>query len=360
MKKSPVWLVLAFLSGSLASCSSSGTGAYKIAVVPSRRGQRGIFVMNSDGRGGKLLTSDANAQLRPSSWSPDGSKIAFLSFRPGDSGLRGEPRIPSEYPLYVMDAGGVNQKKVLDHAVSSFGWAPDSRRMFYISAYENPERSDPAVLSGKENAASAIYILDTKSGEQQRVTSLAMNCFAAWSPDGARLAFSSGTDQETNVYVASTDGKHVRRVTDSPVLNVRPSWSPDGTTVAYLALPTRTGTEQEVGVFTVDSEGRNRRHVADVTCYDASWSPDGRHLLLQSAAGLYMAEVGSGKVVRLSVGSDRPLDAVFTPDGRQIVFRSNHEGEWHLYAVGLDGKEQKRITGQLSAASFCLSPPPRQ
>jgi Tol biopolymer transport system component len=357
VKKTPVWLGLGFLVGSLACSNSSGTGTYKIAFVPSRSGQHGIFVMNSDSRGGKLLTSDPNAQLRPSSWSPDGSKIAFLSFRPGDSKPSSKPRIHSEYPLYVMDAGGINQKRLMDYPVSSFGWSPDSRKLFFISAYENPESDDPAVLSGKENAASAIYILDTQSGDQQRVTSLAKNCFAAWSPDGTRLALSSGTDQETNIFVASTDGKHVRRLTDSSTLNIRPSWSPDGRTIVYLALPSLNGANEETGVFVVDSDGSNKRRVADLICYDAFWSPDGKRLMLQSAAGIYLDDGGGGKPVKLSVGTDRPLDAVFTPDGRQIMFRSNDEGEWHLYTVGLDGKERRRITAQLSAASFCLSPP---
>jgi TolB protein len=259
-----------------------------------------------------------------------------------------------------MDAGGGGQKRLLENPVSSFGWAPDSRRMFYISSYENPERDDPAVLSGKENPASAIYLFDTRGGEQQRVTALAMNCFAAWSPDGTKLAFSSGTEQETDIYVTSTDGKHIRRLTDSSALNVHPSWSPDGKSIVYLALPLHNDAAEKTGVFLVDPEGRGRKSVSDVLCYDAFWSPDGRLILLQSAAGIYLAEAAGGNAVKLPVGTDRPLDAVFTPDGRRIIFRSNHEGEWHLYAVNLDGKDRRRITGQLSAASFCLEPLPQK
>jgi Tol biopolymer transport system component len=50
------------------------------------------------------------------------------------------------------------------------------------------------------------------------------------------------------------------------------------------------------------------------------------------------------------------MDPVFTPDGQKVMFRSNHEGDWHLYTVGLDGANLKRVIGQLSASQFCLSP----
>jgi Tol biopolymer transport system component len=96
--------------------------------------------------------------------------------------------------------------------------------------------------------------------------------------------------------------------------------------------------------------------VVDFACYDTSWSHDGKRLMLQSAAGIYLVDQAGGKPVKLAIGTDRPLDAVFTPDAREIMFRSNDEGEWHLYVFGLNGARRKRITGQLSAASFCLSP----
>ena len=49
---------------------------------------------------------DVAAQLRPSSWSPDGRKIAFFTYRPADNEIGRKFRIPSHYPLYVMDCRG--------------------------------------------------------------------------------------------------------------------------------------------------------------------------------------------------------------------------------------------------------------
>jgi Tol biopolymer transport system component len=73
-----------------AACSSTThkSKEYKIALVADANGQHGIFVINSDRTGGKLLTPDATAQLRSSSWSPDGKKIAFFASRPEDMQIR--------------------------------------------------------------------------------------------------------------------------------------------------------------------------------------------------------------------------------------------------------------------------------
>ena len=72
------FLLFLLMASMACSTASRKTGDYKIALTPARRGQHGIFVMNSDTTGGKLLTPDPGAQLRGASWSPDGKKIAFV------------------------------------------------------------------------------------------------------------------------------------------------------------------------------------------------------------------------------------------------------------------------------------------
>ncbi len=355
----PVWTrILPFVLVAGAACTSPGHRArYRIALVPARSGQHGIFVMNSDSTGGKLLAADEAAQLRPSSWSPDGKRLVFFTYRPGDAGILGQYRIPSHFPLYIMDAGGNNPKRLLDFPVSDFGWAPDSRKMFFVSAYEDPANHSPEVQSGRRSPSSAIYLLDPQTGNHERVTSLRKNCYASWSPDSTRLAVSSGDDLETNISVASLDGRPVRRITDSQTINIRPSWSPNGDTIAYLALPVPGAASEEAGVYLIDADGTHRRRITDIMGYEASWSPDGKLLMISSPNGIYLVGAEGEKPLKLPLVTDRPLDALFTPDGQRIMFRSNHEGDWHIYSVDLKGGGSKRITGRLSAASFCLSPP---
>ena len=92
----------------MAACSPGArtSGEYRIALVPDMAGQHGIFVINSDQTGGRLLTPEATAQLRPSSWSPDGKKIAFFASRDEDAQIQKKYNIPQHFPLYLMNSAG--------------------------------------------------------------------------------------------------------------------------------------------------------------------------------------------------------------------------------------------------------------
>src|SRR5512136_2483144 len=101
--KSWAWTVPCLLIACMACSPSSEVGNYKIALVPSRTGQHGIFVMNSDTTGGKLLTPDPTAQVRVSSWSPDGKIIAYFADRREDSLILNKYRIPLHSLLYLVN-----------------------------------------------------------------------------------------------------------------------------------------------------------------------------------------------------------------------------------------------------------------
>lgn len=337
------------------SCSS-GELAYKIALVPSGSGQHGIFVMNSDTTGGRLLTPDASAQLRHSSWSPDGRKILFLSYRPEDAEIMNKYRIPSHLPLYIMDSGGYNQKRLLDFPVSAFSWSPDSRKLLFVSAFEDPAKDDYDVQHGTRAPMSAIYVLDLATGTHKRLTAFGQICSASWSPNGGLIAISLGSNETADIYVVSLDGKVARHVAQSATMDLQPSWSPDGKMIAYLAVPPPSSDVQGAGVYVIKDDGSGNTRISDMIAYDAVWSPDGKRLLVLSSDGIYLLAMDGGIPVRLSNPSDRPLDALFTPDGEKVMFRSNLEGDWRLYTVDLEGENRTRISGQLTASFFCLSP----
>jgi Tol biopolymer transport system component len=349
-------MLLLLFAMSACSSASHKTGDYKIALVPSRTGQHGIFLMNADTTGGKLLTPEITAQLRTFSWSPDRKKIAYFAASPQDQDIISKYRTPSHFPLYVMDSGGGGQRRLFPFPVSSFKWSPDSSRLLYISAYEDPERNDPAVVRGTRAPMSAIYLFYLRTGEHQRLTSFGQNCSGDWSPDGSHLALSYGTDKNSDVYNIDLKAKQTRRLIDSPGMNIKPAWSPDGRSIAYISVAASGPAGEPGGVYVIKPDGSGKRRVSDVDAYEADWSPDGGSLLVHTAGDIYLASADGKKFVGLTHGLGRPLDATFTPDGSEVMFRSNHEGEWHLYAVDLQGTKMRRISGRLTASAFCLSP----
>jgi Tol biopolymer transport system component len=360
MNKAGIWI--AFFSVLLcAGCSRhpGGAGGFKIAFVPSMPGgQYGIFSMNSDATSSKNLITDKMAQVRFASWSPDGKKLAFYNVRGQDADILKKYQMINENLLYVMDATGENQKRLLDFPVMDFGWAPDSRRLFFISAYESPDRNSPEVLNGTNRPLAYVYVFDTQTGSMNRLPGAGRNCSAAWSPDGTRLAAGFGIGEYCGIYLISPDGSRSERLTDGTTIDFRPAWSPDGRTIAYVAHTKPDAEDKDSGVFVIAADGTGKRHLVSETVSYIQWSLDGRMLLLQSANTALLIDPNGPRQVLLSAGAGlrNIVNAVFTPDGRNVMFCSNDLGTWKIYSIDLDGRNRKTITVRTNASNFCLSP----
>jgi TolB protein len=198
--------------------------------------------------------------------------------------------------------------------------------------------------------------LNLETGKSRRLTSFGKHSSGSWSPNGTQLALSFGTEQMSDIYVAGVDGVHTRRLTDSQAINTNPAWSPDGTMIVYISISPAGAEDKDAGVYVMDPAGASKRRISAMAASSAAWSPDGKLLLLQSAAGIILTDPEGAKAENPLPQIARPMDAQFTPDGKQIIFRSDHEGERYLYAVELKDWNVKRITGKLSASTYCLSP----
>lgn len=343
---------------SCVACSQTpgGSEKFKIAFVPSTPGQYGIFSMNSDTTGSKILTTDKNAQLRFASWSPDGKRIAFYSLRGEDADILKKYNMRNEYLLYVMDATGGNQKRLLDFPVVDFAWAPDGQHLFFISSYESPDRNSMEVLNGIRNSMASVYILDLQTGGKTRLPGTGRNVSASWSPDGTRLAVGFGDPEDGGLYLISADGGHRERLTNGATIDYRPMWSPDGKSIAYVAFPKTDADAKDAGVFVVAADGTGKRRVdLEVVSY-VMWSPDGSRLLLQSANGTRLIDCDGTKQVLLSAGLRRMMNAFFTPDGKSVIFCSNDSGAWNIYSIDLGGQKRRTMTGRTNSSNYCLSP----
>jgi Tol biopolymer transport system component len=329
----------------MAGCSSSQkTEDYKIAFTASQIKQLGIFMMKSDATEKKLLLPDPKAQLSSASWSPDGNKIAFLSSGSSDSDILNKYPMPYHLPLHEVDVASGKEKRLLDFPVNSFRWSPDGKQMFFISAYEDPGR-----------VKYAIYILNRQTGEQRRITDFGKGCSAAWSPDGAQLAFSLGDDQISDVYAVSLDGQSKRCLTDSKSLNSGPAWSPDGKTIAYVTMNPPGSKTTDAGIYLVNPDGANRKRISNIMAYGVLWSPDGKLLLAQRDGGASLMDAEGNKTKNIASEAGDPREMVFTPDMKKIVFRSSQEGDWHIYSIDLNGERLRKLL-EFPTPSFCLSP----
>ena len=175
------------------------------------------------------------------------------------------------------------------------------------------------------------------------------------SPEGL-IAFE--TDWDT--YVMNPDGSGVRRLTDSPT-SVSPSWSGDGTKIAY-----RTFSE---GIYVMDADGSNKTLVlTDTRASHPDLSPDGTQIVFDSGRDdarsdtvscdkkpsilcpdrLFLLTIATGEIQQLTFDPEEVLDPIcdtsakdwmadWSPDGRQLVFTGQCFGEWDLFIINADG-----------------------
>ena len=177
----------------------------------SGSGKAEIWKANADGSGLVRLTisvqkgSDGQGPIFTAdfgpAWSPDGSKIAFVSNRDG---------VDTE--LYIMNADGSNPVRLTDDALddNSPAWSPDSLRIAFT-----------------KSQGAGIHIINRDGTNLVSVVTFAS--WPAWSPDGSRLAFvqsDSVTPFKGIVFTAKTDGTDKIRVTHNPDGARAPSWAP--------------------------------------------------------------------------------------------------------------------------------------
>jgi Tol biopolymer transport system component len=200
----------------------------RIAFRSYRPGDRNtqVYVMNADGSDQRVLT-DRLTGAGPAAWSPDGTHIAFVS-----SEGYGEPG-----GVFVMDADGSNQRLVAEGNASDPNWSPDGSRIVY--SLNTPDGR--TVLAIVDLATGGVtQPLPDLPGEQSE---------PVWSPDGATIAFEWSTASGAGLYLVAPDGSGLRRVADGS----SPSWSPDGTWLAYTHFDDDTG--PQIWIVAADGTG---------------------------------------------------------------------------------------------------------
>ena len=159
-----------------------------------------ICIIDVEGRRLKNLTRFAGVEDSGPSWSPDSSKIAFMSSRDGND------------EIYVMDADGRNPVNLTNHPSwdSSADWSPDGEKIVFFSHREG--QSD-------------IYVMDTDGANVVNLTNHpAEDRVPAWSPRGQWIAFQSTRDGNWEIYVMDADGNNQTRITNHPDKDGSPVW----------------------------------------------------------------------------------------------------------------------------------------
>jgi Tol biopolymer transport system component len=280
----------------------------------------GLRSTTVDGRRQARLTS--GSEQAEAVWSPDGERIAFA-----DSG-----------EISVMRADGSDQRLLASNTQREgwISWAPDSTRIAYMSTLPAVDSAAPApvaapvpkpvqgavVIQGEDWD---IFVRAIDGGEATRLTDAeGTDGGPSWSPDGTRIAFHSERTGDFDLWLMEADGSGLIQLTTDSSEDFGPTWSPDGTRIAWTS--DRSG-DYEIWSMAADGSDLRKLTESEGNDYSPSFSPDGSTLaFLSDRSGrdeIHTLTLVSGVVAQVTDDARLVTSLAqepWSPDGTTLVY----------------------------------------
>lgn len=167
-------------------------------------------------------------------------------------------------------------------------------------------------------------------------------------PSQTQIAFSSDRDGDFEIFVMNADGSNVRQLTFNNITDEKPSWSKDGTRLAWASGI--DGNDFEIYVMNADGTGQTRITDDDALDYGPAWSPDGTLIAYHSNADgndfeiFVMNADGSNRqqITSNTIGTDR--SPTWSPDGTELIYYSDESGGREIMRVNLNTRGFTQLT----------------
>ncbi|HNY57982.1 MAG TPA: PDZ domain-containing protein [Bacteroidales bacterium] len=304
-----------------------------IAFTGEYDGNTDVYVMNIDGGNITRLTWHPGAD-EVVGWNAAKNKIMFTSGR----------NSPSRYvKMYLVSPDGTGLEEMIMYDAARGSFSPDGMKIAY-----NKDSQDNATWKRyRGGRAQEVYIYDLETNKETNISNYeGSDRWPMWI--GNKIYFSSDRDRVLNIWSYDTGSGKIEQVTRHTEYDVR---HPDygGNQIVYelggdiWKLDLTTGVSARVPVKILTDMEERRPYMKDVSrnITGVNISPSGKRALVVARGDIFTLPEKEGPVRNLTASSGaRDKDAVWSPDGSRIAFFSDASGEYELYVMKPDGKEE--------------------
>ena len=253
-----------------------------------------LVVADSDGYNPQVVARSHEPLMSPA-WSPDGKKIAYVSFESGNS------------QVYVQDLTTGARQLVEAHKKGINGapaWSPDGRELAVSLSFQgNPE----------------LYLLNLASRQETRLThNPAIDTEPVWAPDGKSLYFTSDRSGRPQIYQVPASGGTAQRISFQGTYNSNSAITYDG---KELAMVQGNGNVYRIAVMDLSLGGQVHYLSPGPLDFGPSWAPNASMLLYgatEGPRGVLYATSSDGMVrQRLALANGSVSDPAWGPYRQQ-------------------------------------------
>lgn len=354
--------------------------------------QGNIFTVPAEGGRALQITTNQSYDTQPV-WSPDGSKIAFASYRLGGA------------DIFVVSKDGGAPVRVTTNSANEFPIVFKDNNTILYSAYILP---DPESMQFPSSTFSQVYQVDIEGGRPAMFSSLPLESIT-FAPDGKTILYHDKKGYEDpwrkhhtssiarDIWSCQLNGNNVKdgaftKITEFTGEDRNPVYAADGKSFYYLSeqdgtfniynRDIATGAEKQITKFTKDPvrflsiakngtlcfgqdgeiytatpEGKvSKVKIEIVTDWqnrdvikrnisgsgsDMAVSKDGKQLAFIYHGDVYVTSTEYNTTKRITNTSVQERDLDFSPDGRSIIYSSERDGLWQVYMTTIVNKDEK-------------------